>query len=68
MFPVFTATLTKMTGFDCLMTSVVAVRAEDVRASFLFVAGLNGHHRELLGSTTTNRHVAAYDLAVSGYD
>ena len=31
---------------------------------------LNGHHQELLGSTTTNHHgVAAFDFAtVSGYD
>ena len=42
--------------FDCLLTSMAAVQAEDVRASFLFVGDLNGHHREWLGSTTTNRH------------
>ena len=28
--------------FDCLLASMAAVQAEDVRASFLFV--LNGHH------------------------
>ena len=28
--------------FDCLLTSMAAVQAEDVRASFLFVGGLNG--------------------------
>ena len=41
-----------------------------VRASFLFVGDLNGHHQEWLGSTTTNRHgVAAFDFAtVSGCD
>ena len=41
-----------------------------MRASFLFVGDLNGHHREWLGSTTTNRHgVAAFDFAtVSGCD
>ena len=46
------------------------VQAEDVRASFLFVCDLNGHHREWLGSTTSNRHgVAAFDFAnVSGCD
>ena len=33
-----------------------AVQAEDVRASFLFVGDLNGHHQEWLGSATTNRH------------
>ena len=49
---------------------MVAVQAEDIRASFLFVGDLNGHHREWLGSTTTNHHgVAAFDFAtVSGCD
>ena len=49
---------------------MAVVQAEDVRASFLFVVYLNGHHQEWLGSTTTNRHeVAAFDFAtVSGYD
>ena len=43
---------------------MAAVQAEDVRASFLFVGDLNDHHREWLGSTTTNRHgVAAFDFA-----
>ena len=38
--------------------------AEDVRASFLFVGHLNGHHREWLGSTTANHHgVTAFDFA-----
>ena len=43
---------------------------EDIRASFLFVGDLNGHHQEWLGSTTTNHHgVAAFDFAtVSGCD
>ena len=56
--------------FDCLLTSMAAVQAEDVRASFLFVGGLNGHRQEWLGSTTTNSHgVAAFDFAaVSGCD
>ena len=41
-----------------------------MRAAFLFVSDLNGHHQEQLGSTTTNRHgVAAFDFAtVSGCD
>ena len=49
---------------------MAAVEAEDVRASFLFVGDLNGHHQEWLGSTTTNRHgVAAFDfVTVSGCD
>ena len=34
--------------FYCLLTSMTAVQAEDVRASFLFVGDLNGHHREWL--------------------
>ena len=43
---------------------MAAVQAEDVRASFLFMGDLNGHHQKWLGSTTTNRHgVAAFDFA-----
>ena len=54
--------------FDCLLTSMAAVQTEDISVSFLFVGDLNGHHQELLGSTTTNCHgVAAFDFAtVSG--
>ena len=49
---------------------MAAVQGEDVRVSFLFVGGLNGHHQEWLGSTSTNRHgVAAFDFAtVCGCD
>ena len=56
--------------FDCLLTLMAAVHAEDVRASLLFVGDFNGHHQEWSGSTTTNRHVvAAFDFAtVSGCD
>ena len=56
--------------FDCLLASMAAVQAEDVRESFLFVDDLNGYHQEWLGSMTTNRHgVAAFDFAtVSGCD
>ena len=56
--------------FDCLLASMAAVPAEDVRVSFLFVGDLNGDHQEWLDSTTTNRHgVAAFDFAtVSGCD
>ena len=56
--------------YDCLLTSMSAVQAEDVRASFLFVGDLNGYHQEWLGSTTTNSHcVVAFDFAtVSGCD
>ena len=56
--------------FHCLLESMAAVQGEDSRASFLFVGDLNGHHREWLGSTNTNRHgVAAFDFAnVSGCD
>ena len=56
--------------YDCLLTSMAAVQAEDVRASFLFMGDLNGHHQEWLGSATTNRHgVAALDFAtISGCD
>ena len=31
--------------FDSLLTSMAAVQAEDVRASFLFVGDLHGHHQ-----------------------
>ena len=42
---------------------MVAVQAEDLRASFLFLDDLNGHRHEWLGSTTTNSHeVAAFDF------
>ena len=56
--------------YECLLTAMAAMQAVDVRASFLFVSDLNGHHQEGLGSTTTNRHgVAALDFAtVSGCD
>ena len=50
--------------FYCLLASTAAVQAEDIRAAFLFVGHLNGHHQEWLGSTTTNRHgVASFDFA-----
>ena len=69
---VCTVILTKMTAhiYDCLLTSMAAVQAEDVRASFLFVGNLNGHYQEWLGSSMTNSHgVAAFDFAtVSGCD
>ena len=43
---------------------MAAVQTQDIRASFLFVDDLNGHHQESLGSTTTNRHgVTAFDFA-----
>ena len=56
--------------FDCLLASMAAVQAEDVRASFLFLCDFNDHHQEWLGSTTTNRHrVSAFDFTtVSGCD
>ena len=55
---------------DCLLALMAAVQADDIRASFLFVGDLNGHHQEWLGSTTTNRHgVEAFDfVTVSGCD
>ena len=52
--------------FDCLLTSMAAVQAEDVHASFPFVGDLNGHHQEWLGSATTNHHgVAVFGLSSS---
>ena len=49
---------------------MAAVQAEDIRAFFLCVGGLNGHHQEWLGFTTKNRHgFAAFNFAtVSGCD
>ena len=54
--------------FYCLLASMSAVQAEDIRACFLFMGDLTGHHQEWLGSTTMNRHgVAAFDFTtVSG--
>ena len=50
--------------FDRLLTSMAAVQAKDVRASFLFLGDFNGHRKEWLGFTTTNRNgVAAFDFA-----
>ena len=40
--------------YDCLLTSMAAVQAEVVCASYLFVGDLNGHNQEWLGSTMTN--------------
>ena len=56
--------------YNCLLTSMAAVQAKDVRASFLFVSELNGHHQKWLGSTTTNSHgVADFGFStVSGCD
>ena len=56
--------------FDCLLASMAAVQAEDVRASFLLVGDLDRHHQEWLGSTTTSRHgIADFDFATaSGCD
>ena len=36
--------------FDFLLASMADMQAEDVRASFLLVDDLNGHHWEWLGS------------------
>ena len=56
--------------FDCLLASMAAVQAQEIRASFLFVGDLNAHHQEWLGFTSMNRHGnAAFDFAtVSGCD
>ena len=50
--------------FDCLLTLMATVQAEDVCDTFLFVGDLSGHHQEWLGSNTTIHHcVAAFDFA-----
>ena len=52
--------------FDCILASMTAVQAQDIRASFQFVCDLNGHHQEWQGSTTTNHHgVATFDFELS---
>ena len=52
--------------YDCLLTSMAVLQAEDVRASFLFVGDLNGQHQEWLGSSMTNSHgVAAFDFVTA---
>ena len=35
---------------ECLLSTMAAVQAVDVRASFLFMGDLNGHHVDWLGS------------------
>ena len=32
--------------FDCLLPTMAALQAEDVRASLLFADDLNGHHQD----------------------
>ena len=50
--------------YDCLLTSMAALQAEDVRSSFLCVGELNGHYQERQGSRIKNRHeVATFDFA-----
>ena len=52
--------------FDCFLASMAAMQAEDLRASFLFVGDLNGHHQDWLGSTTTHcRGVATFGFEQS---
>ena len=56
--------------FYSLLTSMAAMQAEDVCASFLFVNDLNGHHQEWLVPAKTNHHgFAAFDFkSVSSCD
>ena len=43
---------------------MAALQAEDLEASFLFMADLNPSNQTLLGSTTMNSHgVAAFNFA-----
>ena len=55
---------------ECLLTSMAAVQAEDVRGSFPFVGDLNDHHQEWLGSTKyePSYGVAAFDFATVSCD
>ena len=52
--------------FHCLLASMAAVQAEDVRESFLFLGDLNGHHQEWLGSITTT--VLEFQPLTSSFD
>ena len=57
--------------FNCLLASMAAVRAKVIRAPFLFVSDLNGHHPEWLGSIQpqTVMEFSVFDFAtVSGCD
>ena len=56
--------------YDCLLTSMAAVQAEDVSASIMFVGDLSDYHQGSLGSTAKNRHgSAAFTIATaSGCD
>ena len=56
--------------FDCLLTSIAAVQAEDIRASFLFVGDLMAIiRRGWVLPTRTIYRVAAFDFAtLSGCD
>ena len=55
--------------YECLLSSIAAMHAVDVLASFLFMGDLNGHHpssvsKIWLSPTTMNLHgVAALDFA-----
>ena len=52
--------------FYCLLASMAAVQAEDVRESFLSLGDLNGHHQEWLGSITTT--VLEFQPLTSSFD
>ena len=55
--------------FDCLLASMAAGQAEDVRASFLFVGDLNGRHQGWVLRPLTVLELAAFDFeTVSGCD
>ena len=51
--------------FDCLLTSMAAVQAEDVCSLFLSVGDLNGHHQEWLGSSQRLQIVIMLQLLTS---
>ena len=42
--------------YDCFLTSMAVVQAEDVRALFLFMGDLNGHHQEWLAGDRPNSY------------
>ena len=65
MCSIFTTTDVADRIFDCLLSSMAAMQAEDICASFLFVGDLNGiiSSGRVLRSTTTNSYgVAAFNF------
>ena len=50
--------------FYCILASMAAVLAEDIRPSFLFLGDVNGHHQEWLGSTIMELQPFTWQLSL----